>query len=399
METRQSQTDSPRKGKRLLLILLPLVLVGGVIALFLGTDGAGLKVEPVVPAETLQVGRSVLTSGEIELTVRNTSPEAVSIAQININDAIWPFTMSQNPIPRLGEATIHLAYPWVEGDPYTVTLITSNSILIDASIDAATTTAVTDGATIGKLTLVGLYVGIIPVILGMIWLPLINGLSPHWLKFLMAATVGLLIFLGIDATAEAVEQAGTLAGPYQGMGLIGIGIVMTFALLEAIGSRQTAIRSRAGSRNLAFATMVAIGIGLHNLGEGMAIGASFAVGAASLGTFLVVGFIVQNVTEGLGIVVPLARQRPSIQRLLVLGVVAGGPAILGAWIGGFTSSTALAVLFLAIGAGAVFQVAWSIGREIVWKAGEPASQRLPLTAFSGLAAGMVALYIMGIFLK
>lgn len=399
MATTPSQAVSNQQGKRLLLILLPLVLVAAVIALFLGTDGAGLKVEPVVPNETLQVGRPVLKTGEIELKVRNTSPEEVNIAQININDAIWPFTISQNPIPRLGEATIHLSYPWVEGDPYSVTLVTSNSILVDASIDAATTTATTNGATIGKLTLVGLYVGIIPVILGMIWLPLLSGLSQHWLKFLMAATVGLLIFLGIDATSEAVEQAGDLEGPYQGFGLIGIGIVVTFALLEAIGSRQTAIRGQQGSRNLAFATMVAIGIGLHNLGEGMAIGASFAIGAASLGTFLVVGFIIQNVTEGLGIVVPLARQRPSIQRLLILGVVAGGPAILGAWVGGLTSSTALAVLFLAIGAGAVFQVAWSIGREIVWKAGESAEQRLPLTAFSGLAAGMVALYVMGIFLK
>ena len=210
---------------------------------------------------------------------------------------------------------------------------------------------------------------------------------------------GITDLFGIDATGEAIEQAGTLVGPYQGLGIVGIGIVLAFALLEAIGTRQRGARAEGGSRNLGFATMVAVGIGLHNLGEGMAIGASFAIGAASLGTFLVVGFIIQNVTEGLGIVVPLARERPPLLRLMLLAVVAGGPAIIGAWIGGYSASIALAVLFLAIGAGAVFQVAWSIGRELVWKPDEDPARRMPLTAFTGLAVGMLALFIMGIFIK
>jgi ZIP family zinc transporter len=386
------------RGRIILMVLAPLVLLAAVIATFLLTDGAGLNVAPVVPIETVQFDRTVLTPNQIELHFRNTSHEPIDIAQINVNDAIWPFTVSQDPIPRLGSATITLDYPWVEGDAYGITLLTSNSVLIDTAIDAAASTPITDGSTLWSLALVGVYVGIIPVILGMLWLPVLSRLSRKWNRFLMAATVGLLIFLGIDATAEAVEQAGLLAAPLQGLGIVGIGIALTFALLQAIGQRQQSAATPE-ARQLGFATMIAIGIGLHNLGEGLAIGASFAVGAAALGTFLVIGFIIQNITEGMGIVVPLARQRPTLQRLALLAVIGGAPAIVGTWVGGLTTSSAPAVLFLAVGAGAVFQVAFSIGRSLVWRAEEQADRRMPLTAFSGLAAGMLVLYVMGVFLK
>jgi zinc transporter, ZIP family len=121
------------------------------------------------------------------------------------------------------------------------------------------------------------------------------------------------------------------------------------------------------------------------------------VGAAALGTFLVIGFIVQNLTEGLGIVVPLAGERPSLRALAALGLLAGGPAIAGTWIGGLTSLPALSVLFLGIGSGAVFQVAYQIGRQLVWRADE--RRRLPVTAFVGVVAGMLALYVTGLLVK
>ncbi len=394
----RAPSPAPSRSRIVLLTLAPLILLAAVIATFLATDGAGLNVAPVVPIETVQFDRTVLTPNQIELHLRNTSQEPLDIAQININDAIWPFVSSQDPIPRLGTATITLTYPWVEGDAYGITLLTSNSVLIDASIGAASLTQSTGGSTLWSLALVGVYVGIIPVILGMLWLPVLRRLSRRWTRFLMAATVGLLIFLGIDATAEAVEQAGLLAAPLQGLGIVGIGIALTFALLQAIGQRQQSAATPE-ARQLGFATMIAIGIGLHNLGEGLAIGASFAVGAAALGTFLVIGFIIQNITEGMGIVIPLARQRPTIQRLALLAVIGGAPAVVGTWVGGLTTSSGPAVLFLAVGAGAVFQVAFSIGRGLVWRSEESAGQRMPLTAFSGLAAGMLVLYVMGVFVK
>ncbi len=380
------------------LFLVPLVLLAGVIALFLGTNGAGLNVEPAAPIETVQFGRTILRPGQIEVHLRNTSPQEVTIAQVNINDAIWPFEISPSPtIPRLGSAVATLDYPWVEGEAYGLTFFSGNAVAFGTEIPVATTTATASAKTLWSFTLVGFYVGIIPVVLGMLWLPALRRLGPRAMMFLMAVTVGLLIYLGLDATTEALELGGELGGPYQGVGLIGIGIVGTFLLLDAISRRQMGVgRSESGQR-MTLASMIAVGIGLHNLGEGLAIGAAYAVGAAALGAFLVIGFIIQNITEGLGVVVPISRDKPSLRSLALLGLIAGAPAIVGAWVGGLISSQVLSVLFLAIGAGAVYQVGYQIARQMIWK--DEAKQPMPMTAFAGITAGMLILYVTGLVIK
>jgi zinc transporter ZupT len=212
----------------------------------------------------------------------------------------------------------------------------------------------------------------------------------------MALTAGLLIFLGIDATAEGLELAAELAGPFQGVGLVAIGIVATFLLLDALSRRQMAIGRSEGGQRLALAFMIATGIGLHNLGEGLAIGAAYSVGAAALGTFLVIGFIIQNITEGLGIIAPVLRDRPALSSLLWLGVIGGAPAIIGAWVGGLTYSLPLAVLFLAIGAGAVFEVVYEIAK-LIQK--DTAKRPMPAAVFAGVTAGMLLLYVTGLLIK
>ena len=205
-----------------------------------------------------------------------------------------------------------------------------------------------------------------------------------------------VVEVGEDGT-EALEIGSTLSDAFQGTGIVGIGIAGTFLLLDAISSRQRSIgRSEAGQR-MTFATMIAVGIGLHNLGEGLAIGAAYAVGAAALGTFLVVGFILQNITEGLGIIVPILRDRPKLRSLALLGLIGGGPAIAGTWIGGLVYSQPLSVLFLAIGAGAVFQVAYEIGKQMIWK--DSAKRQMPLEVFGGIVTGMLILYITGVAIK
>jgi len=212
----------------------------------------------------------------------------------------------------------------------------------------------------------------------------------------MALTAGLLVYLGIDATSEALELAGELGSPFQGVGLVGLGVVVTFLLLDAISRRQSTIGRNEAEQRLAVAFMIAIGIGLHNLGEGLAIGAAFSVGAAALGTFLVVGFILQNITEGLGIIAPVLRDQPSWRSLLWMGLIGGAPAIVGAWIGGLSYSQPLAVLFLAIGAGAVFEVVYEIGK-LIQK--DNAKRPMPLTIFAGATAGMLLLYVTGLLIK
>jgi len=392
-------TLQPRVSSRrtVLLFVIPVILLVGIIALFLFTHGAGLNVEPAAPIEKLQFERTLLRPGVLELHVRNTSPQEISLAQVIINDAIWTFAASpSNVVPRMGQAVVTLKYPWTKASAYTITLFSANSIAFKTEIPVATETATASGGVLWSFTIIGLYVGVLPVFLGMLWFPALRRLGSRGLMFLMAITAGLLIYLGIDATSEALEIASQLGGPFQGVGLVGIGIVATFMLLDAITRGQVGVGRSEAAQRLTLAFMIAVGIGLHNLGEGLAIGAAYSVGAAALGTFLVVGFIIQNITEGLGIIAPILKDDTSLPNLAQMGLIGGAPAIAGAWIGGLSFSQPLAVVFLAIGAGAVFEVAYEIAKLIQKDA---AKRPMPLTIFAGVTAGMLMLYITGLFIK
>lgn len=383
--------------KTLGLFLIPIALLVGVIALFIVTSGAGLRVVPAAPVESVQFDRTVLTPGTITLHIENTSPQEITLAQIAINDGFVPFSVSPSAtIPRLGMATVTIPYVWVHGDAYAIRVFSSNSIPFDTQIHVASETLSADTNTLLSFTLIGLYVGVIPIFLGLMWYPALRRLGPRAFTFLMAVTIGLLIFLGIDAASEALDQANALGSPFQGVGIVGIGVVATFLLLDAIGQRQKRIGRTESQQRFNIAVMIAVGIGLHNLGEGLAIGAAFSVGAAALGTFLVIGFIIQNITEGLGIIAPIVKDKPNWANLAMLGLIGGGPAVIGAWIGGLVFSQPLAVLFLAIGAGAVFQVAWEIGK-LVRK--DNAKLPMPMTIFAGVVTGMALLYVTGMFIK
>ena len=378
------------------MLLLPIILLAGVIALFLSTGG-GLQLESPVPIENLDVEKYVLQSKNIDLHVRNTGPGDLTIASVIVNDAVMPFAVSPSSIiPRLGRAQIHINYAWTEGEAYGITIFTSNSIPFAVDIPVAFETPQPSGRTFLGFTLIGLYVGVIPVFLGIFWFPALRQLGRRTMTFLMAATAGLLIFLGLDTIAEALEVAAEVPSAFQGIGLIGIGAVSTFLLLEAISRRQTESTGSESDRRLSIALMIAIGIGFHNLGEGLAIGAAYSIGEIALGTFLVVGFIIQNITEGLGIIAPVLRDRPTISRLALMGLIGGAPAILGAWIGGYTPSPFLAVLFLAIGTGAIFEVVYEISK-LIQK--DTARDSMPLTVFSGVLTGMLLLWVTGLLIK
>jgi zinc transporter ZupT len=313
-----------------------------------------------------------------------------------INDAIWPAVITPNPIPRLAKATLHLDYMWTEGEAYSVTILTTNALPFAVEIPVAFSTPRPDGRTFLGFTLIGLYVGVIPVYLGIFWFPALRKLSGRWMTFLLAATIGLLIFLGLDTLSEAVEQSGAIPGPFQGIGLAGIGAVTAFLLLDAIARSQAKTGRSEAEQRMTVAYLIAAGIGLHNLGEGLAIGAAFNIGEIALGTFLVVGFIIQNITEGLGIIAPVLRDRPGVARLALMGLVGGAPAILGAWLGGFAPSPTLAVFFLGVGTGAIFEVVYEITKMVQRDAER---QAMPLTIFSGVAAGMLVVWVTGLLIK
>lgn len=379
-----------------ILLLIPIILLVSVIVLFLSTGG-GLRLDSPVPVENLDVEKYILEPNEIHLHVRNTGPEELTIASVIINEAVMPFEVRPGPtIPRLGSAEIHVNYAWTQGEAYGITIFTSNAIPFALDIPVAFETPQPSQSTFWGFTLIGLYVGVIPVFLGIFWFPALRQLGRRTMTFLMAATAGLLIFLGLDTLAEALEFAAEVPSAFQGIGLIGIGAVGTFLLLDAISKRQTEITGSESERRLAIALMIAIGIGFHNLGEGLTIGAAYNVGEIALGTFLVVGFIIQNITEGLGIIAPVLRDRPSLGRLALMGLIGGAPAIIGAWIGGYTPSPFLAVLFLAIGTGAIFEVVYEIAK-LIQK--DTVRESMPMTIFSGVLTGMLLLWVTGLLIK
>ncbi|MBM3178766.1 MAG: metal transporter [Chloroflexi bacterium] len=393
----ENTTKTPRfTFQSLILLLVPIILLAGVIALFLSTGG-GLSLESAAPVEGVDVERYVLKQNSIELHIRNTGPEEITIANVIINAAVMPFHVEPSAkIQRLGRAVIRFDYPWSYGEAYAITIFTSNAVPFNVEIPVAFETPQPSSSTFWGFTLIGLYMGVIPVFLGIFWFPALRQLGRRAMTFLMAVTAGLLVFLGLDTFAEALEFAGKVPSAFQGIGLIGIGSVATFLLLDAISKRQTGITGNETDRRLAVAFMIAIGIGFHNLGEGLAIGAAYNVGEIALGTFLVVGFIIQNITEGLGIIAPVLRDRPSLGRLAIMGLIGGGPAIIGAWIGGYAPSPFLAVLFLAIGAGAIFEVIYEIAK-LIQK--DTTKESMPMTVFSGVLTGMLMLWVTGLLIK
>jgi zinc transporter ZupT len=369
-----------------LLGLVPLLLVIAGVALFFALDGPGLGERRGVPVEELAVERTVLTPGEIAVTVRNDGPDAVSIAQVQVNDAFVQFTGAEEPIGRLETATVHVQQQWVEGEAYEVALVTSTGGTIAHEIPVAVETPDADAGFFGLMALLGVYVGVIPVALGMLWLPWLRRVPPEWLRALMALTVGLLAFLAVDATLEGFELAGEGSQAFGGAALVIVGGIVAYLLLSGVSSW---LGRRGGG---ASALLIAIGIGLHNLGEGVAIGAAYAVGSLALGAFLVVGFALHNTTEGLAIVAPLARERVSWRKLIGLGLIAGAPAVLGAWIGAAAFNASAAAFLFGFGAGAIVQVI----ATLVPSVRDDDGRVLHPGAVTGILAGMALMFATGL---
>ena len=361
-----------------------------VVLAIAGGDSLPERVGP--PVEDLAVERTELEPNRIELTLRNTGPDEVTVAQAFVNDAYVDFSGAQEPIGRLGTETISLVYPWQEGSPYLVSLVTSTGAVIEHEIGVAVETPRADGELFGVMALLGTYVGVIPVALGMLLLPAMRRFRRDWIRVLMGLTVGLLAFLAVDATLEGIELGGESSGAFGGVELLVLGGLLAYLVLTAVDRTLVARRERAGGGGRGgsrLALMIALGIGLHNLGEGLAIGSAYAIGELALGAFLVVGFAIHNTTEGFAIVAPLTGERPSLRFLGGLGLLAGAPAILGALVGATINNAELSLLLLGVGIGAIVQVIVQIAPSMRDKAG-----RLLDGATAGaLVAGLVVFYL------
>ena len=368
----------------LLAVFSVVVLKGGLVDFL----GRGLP-----PVEELSFERVTLAPGVIAVELVNGGPDPVTVAQVMVDEAFRSFTIEPSAtIPRLGRATIEIPYPWVQDEAHGITLLTSTGVTFEHEIELATATPVLGARYFLVFGAVGLYVGVIPVLIGLLWFPFLRRLERRWIHFMLALTSVLLVFLGVDSLEEGIEAAHAVAGAFQAEVLVLVGAIATFVLLQAASHRSTSRDDASGRMTVAL--LIAMGIGLHNLGEGLAIGAAYSLGEAALGAFLIIGFMLHNTTEGLGIVAPIASDRPRIRTLAALGAIAGVPTILGAWIGGLAYSPLIAVLFLSVGAGAIAQVVVALYR-VVERETEGTTLN-PITA-TGTVVGFAIMYGTGLF--
>ena len=372
--------------------ILPFFLIAGLVALFLVLDPIG-ELREVPPAEAIAIERTVVREDSIELHVRNDGPDPVTIAQVLVDDAYRPFEISDRTLGRLESATLDIPYPWEAGLPLRISLLTSTGLRIEHAIEAVALTPEVDSRTLLTYALIGIYIGVVPVALGLLWFPSLRRASPAWIAFFLAFTVGLLAFLLIDTVEEGLELAARTGAALNGLGLFVIGALASFSALVALGqglARSDDAKKLAG---LKLAYLIAAGIGLHNLGEGLAVGAALAAGEVALGTFLILGFMLHNTTEGLAIVSPLGaeRSRPRLAHFVALGALAGVPTIFGAWMGGYAFSASWAALAFGVAAGAIAQVIWAVAATL------PAKHRLgaPVGA-AGFVVGLVVMYATGL---
>ncbi|HEY8192963.1 MAG TPA: hypothetical protein VIF36_03460 [Gaiellaceae bacterium] len=388
-----------RSGRFRLLSLVPLVVLAAVVIAFAATGDSltGLVRSNPPALDQFDIRRVEFRPGEIRIRVTNPQPDDLTIATVTVDDAIVHYSLDgPETLGRLRSSTIVIPYEWVEDDPISVGVTSSTGIQTVKAIPAAVQTPRASGRSVLGYGVIGFLVGVVPVALGLLWLPSLRRAAPEWLAAFMALTGGLLTFLALDALSESLQLQAALPGPLAGPGLVLLGASVSYLGLTFVSRRMSAGSGSAGGLGgLALATLVAVGIGLHNLGEGLAIGSSFALGELALGTFLIIGFMVHNVTEGLGIAAPIAEggKPSSFRRIAVLALVAGAPTILGAWLGGFLTNDFLGVVFFAAASGAALQVVTEVGRYLARRAPGGLTSGYVM---GGFVAGVVIMYSTGL---
>lgn len=387
------------KSKWLITFLIPLVLLLLVIG-WVFKNGAGVERDPAAPIEVLNVDQIKIVPSGFELDVSNTGPEALTISQVIVDDSVWNFSMTtDSTLKRFEDAKVTIYYPWVEGDPHTILLISKNGIITEAAIEAATLTPEFSWDNVLNYGFIGFYVGIVPITLGLLWYPFMKRMKRSWINSILGLTVGLLLFLFFGTLFDGFEIGAEAPSVFQGNMVVIISTVLTFLLLIGFDQYQHQKQKGHSYSPMSIALLMATGIGLHNFGEGLAIGSSFALGEAALGTFLVIGFTLHNITEGIGITAPLLKTKPKISQFILLGAIAGAPAILGTWFGGFIFSPILGAVFLGIGAGAILQVIFVITKMLMEDHRKNNEPFVSWMNFAGFTIGILIMYFTAFFVK
>jgi zinc transporter, ZIP family len=381
------------RGKLIASGIIPFAFLIILIAYIFGPGADLLDLGTPLPKITIE--KVDFIEGEIQATVRNTGPIPVEVVMADINDRIQSAAIEPDRfLGRFETSLVRIPFEWNEAEPYIIGLTIEDGTRFEKEIEAAALSLDPSVDLIVFFAIIGTYVGIIPVMIGLLWLPFIKRISKSKYNFFLAITVGLLLFLGIDAIEEAIEVSDEfLADSFNGALLVVTVVILSFLGLYYSGNKLVdRAKSSPVGKPIALALMIAIGIGLHNFGEGLAIGAAVGLGEIAFSTFLIVGFALHNTSEGFAIAAPMAKGKPMIGKLAALGLIAGAPAIFGAWIGGFLYSPFTAIVFLSIGAGAIFQVIVAILRWI--REGDKNLSSASVAA--GVAVGMLVMYLTSI---
>ncbi|MBT5200670.1 MAG: divalent cation transporter [Thaumarchaeota archaeon] len=381
------------RGKTIASGVIPFVFV---IILMLYIFGPGSDLLDLgIPLPEITIEKIDFVDSEIQATVRNTGPISVEVVMADVNDRIQPAAVEPDKsLERFETALVRIPFEWNAGEPYTIGITIDDGTRFEKEIDAAAPALDFSLDLVVFFAIIGTYVGVIPIMIGLLWLPFIKKISRKKYHFFLALTAGLLLFLAIDSIEEAIDVSDeNLAGSFNGTLLVVTIVILSFLVLYYAGEKLVKqANSSKITKHVAIALMISIGIGLHNFGEGLAIGASVGLGSIAFSTFLIVGFALHNTTEGIAIAAPMSRGKLMIGKLVAMGLIAGTPAIFGAWLGGFSYSPFSTVIFLSIGAGAIFQVIlvlvkWIKEQDTVLSSG---------AVVSGFATGISIMYLTSI---
>ncbi len=386
--------DNSSRGKVVASGIIPFLFVILMMVYIFGPGADLLDFGILLPEITIE--KIDFLDSEIQATVRNTGPIPVEIVMADVNDRIQPAAVEPDGfLDRFEIALVRIPFEWNEAEPYFIGITIEDGTRFEKEVPAAAPALEWSLDLAIFFAIIGTYVGIIPVMIGLLWLPFIKKINKQKYHFFLALTAGLLLFLAVDSIEESIEVSDeNLADSFNGTLLVATVTVLSFLALYYSGSKLV---DKAGSskftKPVAVGLMISIGIGLHNFGEGLAIGSAVGMGSIAFSTFLIVGFALHNTTEGLAIAAPMSQGKMMFGKLAAMGMIAGSPAIFGAWIGGFVYSPFTSVIFLAIGAGAIFQVILVIMK---WIYDENDKKLSNIAVISGFAIGMLVMYLTSI---